>query len=47
MEFRRYVYPLKNKDGSTYYGSYTIKSDVQPLKLQGEKMVQIIKTEDH
>ena len=35
-----YEYPLKDKNGNTYYGSYTIKEGVKPLGYKGEKLVQ-------
>ena len=37
--FKVYEYPLKDIDNNTYYGSYTIKSEVKPLGLKGEKLV--------
>ena len=44
MKFKRYEYPLKDKNGKTYYGSYTIKDSVEPLNFKGEKLVQIFET---
>ena len=45
MKFKVYEYPLKDKNGHTYYGSYTIKSSVKPLQLKGERLVQEFETE--
>ena len=39
-----YEYPIKAKDGSIYYGSYTIKDGIKPLGYKGEKLVQKFKT---
>lgn len=41
QKFKVYEYPIKHKDGSTYYGSYTIKSEAKPHKFKGEKLVDI------
>ena len=40
-KFKVYEYPLKDKNGKTYYGSYTIKDGIKPLGYKGEKLVQI------
>ena len=40
QKFKVYEYPIKHKDGSTYFGSYTIKDGVKPLHYKGEKLVQ-------
>lgn len=39
-KYRRYEYPLKDKNGNVYYGSYTIKEGVKPLGFKDEKLVQ-------
>ena len=39
-KYKRYEYPLKDKNGQTYYGSYTIKEGVKPLGFKDEKLVQ-------
>lgn len=40
QKFKVYEYPLKHRNGPTYYGSYTIKDSVKPLGFPGEKLVQ-------
>ncbi len=37
--FKVYEYPLKDVNGKTYYGSYTIKNSIEPLHFKGEKLV--------
>ena len=37
--FKVYEYPLKDKNGNVYFGSYTIKADVKPKGFKGEKIV--------
>lgn len=41
MKFKRYEYPITDKNGNTYYGSYTIKVGVKSLGFQNEKLVQV------
>ena len=41
LKFKVYEYPLKDKNGNTYYGSYTIKDGIKPLGYKGEKLVGI------
>ena len=41
MKLKVYEYPLKDNKGHIYHGSYTIKENVEPLKFQGEKLVQV------
>lgn len=43
-EFKVYEYPLKDINGKTYFGSYTIKSNVKPLEFKGEKLVDTFVT---
>ena len=45
MKLKVYEYPLKNNDGKIYYGSYTIKENVKPLKFKGERLVQVFEYE--
>ena len=40
QKFKVYEYPLKDIRGKVYYGSYTIKAEVEPLGFKGEKLVQ-------
>jgi len=40
---KRYEYPIKHPNGSTYYGSYTIKEGVKAKGYKGEKLVQKFK----
>lgn len=40
QKFKVYEYPLKDNQGKTYTGSYTIKEEVKPLGLPGERLVQ-------
>ena len=35
-----YEYPLKDGNGKTYYGSYTILEGVEPVGFKGEKLIQ-------
>ena len=35
-----YEYPLKDGKGQIYYGSYTIKNEIEPLGFKGERLVQ-------
>jgi len=37
--FNVYEYPLKDVNGNTYYGSYTIKNSIKPLGFKGEQLV--------
>ena len=37
--FKVYEYPLKDADGKTYFGSYTIKNSIQPLGFPHERLV--------
>lgn len=37
--FKVYEYPLKDMEGHTYYGSYTIKNSINPLGYPQEKLV--------
>ena len=46
MKFKVYEYPLKDANGKTHYGSYTIKNDVKPLKFKGEKLVNVFTVDD-
>lgn len=39
MKFKVYEYPLKDVNGKTYFGSYTIKNSVEPLRFKDEKLV--------
>lgn len=41
MKLKVYEYPLKDTKGKTYYGSYTIKEGIKPLKFEGERLVQV------
>ena len=43
--FNRYEYPIKDTNGQTYRGSYTIKKGVKPLGYTQEKLVQTFTTE--
>ena len=38
-KFKVYEYPLKDNNGKTYFGSYTIKADVKPCGFKGERLV--------
>lgn len=40
INLKRYEYTVKEKDGTTYKGSYTIKEGVKPLGYEDEKLVQ-------
>ena len=44
-EFKVYEYPLKDINGRTYFGSYTIKSNVKPLNFKNEKLVDTFMAE--
>ena len=44
MKYQRYEYPLTDDNGNTYYGSYTIKEGIKPLKFKDEKLVQEFET---
>ena len=37
--FKVYEYPLKDVNGKTYFGSYTIKNSVEPLGFERERLV--------
>lgn len=37
--FNVYEYPLKDANGNTYLGSYTIRKGVNPLGYKGERLV--------
>lgn len=37
--FKVYEYPLKDVNGKTYFGSYTIKNSVEPLGFSSERLV--------
>lgn len=39
--FKVYEYPLKDVNGNTYFGSYTIKNSIKPLGFKGEQVVDI------
>ena len=39
VKLNRYQYPLKDANGKTYYGSYTIYDGVKPCGFDGEKLV--------
>lgn len=38
-KFKVYEYPLKDNNGKTYYGSYTIKEEANPCGFPGERLV--------
>lgn len=40
---KTYEYPIKHPNGSTYYGSYTIKEGAKAKGYKGEKLVQKFK----
>lgn len=40
QKMKRYEYPIK-EGKKEYVGSYTIRADVEPLGLKGEKLVQM------
>ena len=42
-KFHVYEYPIKHKDGSTYFGSYTIQDGAKPVGFKDEKLVQTFK----
>ena len=42
INLKVYEYPIKDKKVGTYIGSYTIREDVPPLNLPGEKLVQTL-----
>ena len=37
--FKVYEYPLKDENGHTYFGSYTIKNSIEPLEFKNERLV--------
>lgn len=39
QRLNHYEYPLKDKNGKTYQGSYTIKEGIKPLGYKDEKLV--------
>lgn len=39
QKFKVYEYPLKDSNGKTYYGSYTIKAECNPCGFKGERLV--------
>lgn len=43
--FNVYEYPLKDREGNVYYGSYTIKDGVKPLHFKGEQLVDTFEAE--
>ena len=42
QRFNHYEYPLKDANGNTYFGEYTIKEGVKPLGYKGEKLTQSV-----
>lgn len=40
INLKRYEYTIKEKNGKSYKGSYTIKEDVKPLGYEDERLVQ-------
>ena len=47
MKFRVYEYPLKDKKGNVYFGSYTIKNGVKPMGFKDERLVQVFEGVDY
>ena len=43
--FKVYEYPLKDVNGKTYFGSYTIFNSVEPLGFPGERLVDTFEAE--
>ncbi len=41
QQFYRFEYPLIDENNNIYFGSYTIKSNVEPLHFKGEKLVEV------
>lgn len=44
QRLNHYEYPLKDKNGKTYQGSYTIKEGIKPLGYKDEKLVSSFTT---
>ena len=43
-KFKRYEYPIEDKKGNKYIGSYTIYNDIKSLNYPNEELVEEFET---